>query len=114
MTQTAQPAPAAPPDDVVPGQEIYTPEFRADPYPVYARLRAERPVVKVRTPRFDSFLVTRYADARQALSDPRLSKDLYRADRKSTRLNSSHANISYAVFCLKKKNQAHHVRHRPG
>src|SRR3712207_8574836 len=29
-------------------------------------------------------------------------------DRKSTRLNSSHANISYAVFCLKKKNQ--HLR----
>src|SRR3712207_8682355 len=27
-----------------------------------------------------------------------------RGDRKSTRLNSSHANISYAVFCLKKKN----------
>src|SRR3712207_7439792 len=26
-------------------------------------------------------------------------------DRKSTRLNSSHANISYAVFCLKKKNR---------
>src|SRR3712207_9002471 len=34
-------------------------------------------------------------------------------DRKSTRLNSSHANISYAVFCLKKKNNllssAHHL-----
>src|SRR3712207_8112172 len=29
-------------------------------------------------------------------------------DRKSTRLNSSHANISYAVFCLKKKNL--HIR----
>src|SRR5947209_11485232 len=29
-------------------------------------------------------------------------------DRKSTRLNSSHANISYAVFCLKKK--THHER----
>src|SRR3712207_8595815 len=27
----------------------------------------------------------------------------HRLDRKSTRLNSSHANISYAVFCLKKK-----------
>src|SRR5258707_10084716 len=27
-------------------------------------------------------------------------------DRKSTRLNSSHANISYAVFCLKKKNES--------
>src|SRR3712207_7073623 len=33
-----------------------------------------------------------------------LGQDLdHAADRKSTRLNSSHANISYAVFCLKKK-----------
>src|SRR3712207_7975190 len=30
------------------------------------------------------------------------------SDRKSTRLNSSHANISYAVFCLKKKKQNIH------
>src|SRR3712207_7115551 len=30
--------------------------------------------------------------------------DVIVGDRKSTRLNSSHANISYAVFCLKKKN----------
>src|SRR3712207_8067852 len=30
-------------------------------------------------------------------------KNFYSLDRKSTRLNSSHANISYAVFCLKKK-----------
>src|SRR3712207_7999687 len=29
----------------------------------------------------------------------------WQQDRKSTRLNSSHANISYAVFCLKKNNQ---------
>src|SRR3712207_7872533 len=36
----------------------------------------------------------RLGDARVALDDE---------DRKSTRLNSSHANISYAVFCLKKK-----------
>src|SRR3712207_7570316 len=33
----------------------------------------------------------------------RLLRPLPRGDRKSTRLNSSHANISYAVFCLKKK-----------
>src|SRR3712207_8685923 len=32
------------------------------------------------------------------------SGQLWTIDRKSTRLNSSHANISYAVFCLKKKN----------
>src|SRR3712207_8556424 len=30
-------------------------------------------------------------------------------DRKSTRLNSSHANISYAVFCLKKKKLVHNA-----
>src|SRR5947209_12981916 len=33
----------------------------------------------------------------------RMSISLVRQDRKSTRLNSSHANISYVVFCLKKK-----------
>src|SRR3712207_6981414 len=38
---------------------------------------------------------------------PHFEKMLYdnAQDRKSTRLNSSHANISYAVFCLKKKNK---------
>src|SRR3712207_8365524 len=36
-----------------------------------------------------------------------------REDRKSTRLNSSHANISYAVFCLKKKKYStyHHLNY---
>src|SRR5256885_11908452 len=33
----------------------------------------------------------------------RLYEDLHQTDRKSTRLNSSHLVISYAVFCLKKK-----------
>src|SRR3712207_7180595 len=33
----------------------------------------------------------------------------YTRDRKSTRLNSSHANISYAVFCLKKKKHILHT-----
>src|SRR2546430_11326517 len=32
-------------------------------------------------------------------------RDGLRGDRKSTRLNSSHSQISYAVFCLKKKNE---------
>src|SRR3712207_8448954 len=32
-------------------------------------------------------------------------------DRKSTRLNSSHANISYAVFCLKKKTELTQTQH---
>src|SRR3712207_6948234 len=36
----------------------------------------------------------------------RSDKSLSMEDRKSTRLNSSHANISYAVFCLKKKHNS--------
>src|SRR3712207_7463133 len=39
----------------------------------------------------------------QHLLRPRPRRQVARQDRKSTRLNSSHANISYAVFCLKKK-----------
>src|SRR3712207_9165769 len=42
------------------------------------------------------------ADALRQTSDDYDATD-EAADRKSTRLNSSHANISYAVFCLKKK-----------
>src|SRR3712207_8937548 len=44
-------------------------------------------------------------------TDPALEakiRDVVGLDRKSTRLNSSHANISYAVFCLKKKQQLRH------
>src|SRR3712207_7761904 len=37
--------------------------------------------------------------------------EVARGDRKSTRLNSSHANISYAVFCLKKKKNMHYREH---
>src|SRR3712207_7044312 len=44
-------------------------------------------------------LLLRHADRALALRVEELAHD---RDRKSTRLNSSHANISYAVFCLKK------------
>src|SRR3712207_7086456 len=52
-------------------------------------------------------LVARVADRRRGDGpdrlDPRGLAEVRVQDRKSTRLNSSHANISYAVFCLKKK-----------
>src|SRR2546430_6931480 len=41
-----------------------------------------------------------------------LKPSLIRQDRKSTRLNSSHSQISYAVFCLKKKKK-HNGKHPP-
>src|SRR5256885_11502504 len=49
-----------------------------------------------------------YADAR--LADDR-SRGHKKLDRKSTRLNSSHLVISYAVFCLKKKNKRNSHSH---
>src|SRR3712207_8494687 len=49
--------------------------------------------------------ITLVPEGRQVF--PGLTVDHNLRDRKSTRLNSSHANISYAVFCLKKKNQTH-------
>src|SRR5690554_7482093 len=39
-----------------------------------------------------------------------LKRELEHVDRKSTRLNSSHVRISYAVFCLKKKKRRERVR----
>src|SRR6202000_3554981 len=36
-------------------------------------------------------------------------RDTFRRDRKSTRLNSSHPSISYAVFCLKKNKHAYQI-----
>src|SRR3712207_7499770 len=71
-------------------------------------LAAGLPVVSTRIPDVvtDWSEVVRFADTgagfaaacRAVLDDP-----VEERDRKSTRLNSSHANISYAVFCLKKK-----------
>src|SRR5258708_12546245 len=43
----------------------------------------------------------------------RSSSSAIRPDRKSTRLNSSHQIISYAVFCLKKKKTTINVSHHP-
>src|SRR5258707_7393123 len=41
-----------------------------------------------------------------------IAHEIKQPDRKSTRLNSSHANISYAVFCLKKHSQAKFIPSR--
>src|SRR3712207_8901505 len=49
--------------------------------------------------------IARIANRPAAVSDFQKGRD-----RKSTRLNSSHANISYAVFCLKKKQHSHQSR----
>ncbi|MCN9242270.1 cytochrome P450 [Streptomyces sp. RY43-2] len=55
-------------------------EYRADPYPVYACLRESAPVCHLSPPHgVDTYLITRYDDAKAALTDPRISKDMYAA-----------------------------------
>ncbi|MCF3120770.1 cytochrome P450 [Streptomyces arenae] len=58
------------------GPELFTWEFASDPYPAYAWLRENSPVHRTTLPSgVEAWLVTRYADARQALADQRLSKN---------------------------------------
>ncbi|KNB54452.1 cytochrome P450 [Streptomyces caatingaensis] len=55
---------------------LFTWEFASDPYPAYAWLREHAPVHRTALPSgVEAWLVTRYADARQALADQRLSKN---------------------------------------
>src|SRR2546430_13458431 len=56
------------------------------------------------TPREKSSASFRLSFHRRRRSEPPSSCHRTTSDRKSTRLNSSHSQISYAVFCLKKKN----------
>ncbi len=56
--------------------DIASPEFKANPYPFYARLRAEAPVFRVRLPdKQPAWLVTRYDDVAGVLKDERFVKD---------------------------------------
>jgi cytochrome P450 PksS len=60
------------------GLDISSAAFNADPYPVYARLRAEAPVYGVHLPTRDTlWLITRYDDVCAVLKDPRLLKDRF-------------------------------------
>ncbi|MFJ9742117.1 cytochrome P450 [Streptomyces sp. NPDC101166] len=67
-------------EEAVAAAERCTPEYRSDPYPVYAHLREAAPVCPMRPPHGnETYLITRYEDAKAALADPRLSKDMYGA-----------------------------------
>src|SRR2546430_13544999 len=77
--------------------EIYTLSLH-DALPIFGRWQSGRARVRQRG---------RARRVRGAIEELVLGRDValrIKRDRKSTRLNSSHSQISYAVFCLKKKN----------
>src|SRR3712207_7168837 len=80
--------------------EIYTLSLH-DALPIYVRFAAQPAYVWMAPHDAGGGARRIQQDGVERLTVPPLRR--LRADRKSTRLNSSHANISYAVFCLKKK-----------
>src|SRR5947209_12219163 len=85
----------------------YTTLFRSpkDVTPKDDARKAEKPVKQKRqkTPKAPKVKVDRGGKGKKIVG--------LKIDRKSTRLNSSHANISYAVFCLKKKKKKKKKQH---
>src|SRR2546430_12325599 len=93
----------------------YTTLFRSygwDPVPVppaeAAALISPIPFLVVHGDADTYFPVDHAHELYEAAREP---KELWLEDRKSTRLNSSHSQISYAVFCLKKNNDSQPVLH---
>src|SRR5207248_8271875 len=105
------------PSTSTPTTELHTLSLH-DALPIFERIIAGEPREKALPEFLDSFYLAPTTEARMdaIVEEPRLTGDpqldalagaiadylagLYRLDRKSTRLNSSHRTISYAVFCL--------------
>src|SRR3712207_7658803 len=78
---------------------------RSTLFPYTTLFRSNFPVFPLSANQICSLFVSKGFNISESMSKSSLPQSLsVQLDRKSTRLNSSHANISYAVFCLKKKN----------
>src|SRR3712207_7803987 len=77
----------------------YTTLFRSRQNNGRVNYHETSPILQFRSTSYYASLCSMYFQDKFETSEA----DIPRLDRKSTRLNSSHANISYAVFCLKKK-----------
>src|SRR2546430_4297983 len=89
----------------------YTPLFRSsrwtqasDPLSRLSTLLKDQMELCLRHQEWPRLLVEFLAESRDPQVRERFQMLTHRRDRKSTRLNSSHSQISYAVFCLKKNN----------
>src|SRR2546427_4657333 len=83
---------------------------RSTLFPYTTLFRSDRfPALRISQSTFPRGPDVRLLCAAPAWNDPSVKKEARISDRKSTRLNSSHSQISYAVFCLKKKKKKKHT-----
>lgn len=66
-------------NDLITAMDITSPQFKANPFPFYARLRAEAPVFPVIVRKQRAWLVTRYDDVVNVLKDDRFAKNRHNA-----------------------------------
>src|SRR5690625_5552173 len=79
-------------------------DYLRDNMVLYKEQMVQRPLNFAIIDEVDSVLIDEARTPLIISGSAEKSANLYEQDRKSTRLNSSHVAISYAVFCLKKKN----------
>src|SRR5438874_5056618 len=98
---------AAHPDDEVLGCGATMARLAAEGQPVHIAILGEGITSRSSRDNSDAELLRRLHQQAEAAAIKVGAKDVVMLDRKSTRLNSSHVEISYAVFCLKKKTFTH-------
>lgn len=64
--------------------DVTSSDWKADPFPFYAKLRQEKPVLRVRMGQMEGWLVTRYDDVVGMLRDPRFVKDVRKIEAAAT------------------------------
>src|SRR5690606_39347654 len=86
--------------------------FHFPTHTVLELVRSGNPLLESISPRYEWDRVNKYGEIdKLTFIVHRYVTDELTADRKSTRLNSSHVKISYAVFCLKKKISRAYLAH---
>src|SRR2546430_8438309 len=91
--------------------EIYTLSLH-DALPIYLACVRQGPGKSVLIIRFQEIVNSVHFECTNGVRIVSCDEDINGRDRKSTRLNSSHSQISYAVFCLKKKKKHIHQLQR--
>src|SRR5205814_7794250 len=89
---------------------ILSPPPRSTPFPYTTLFRSVSVPARAHCPPDSPPRTSSCCTPRRAVSCTTTTPRAARRDRKSTRLNSSHLGISYAVFCLKKKNDSEYQR----